>query len=303
MAMPAGLRGHSARLAHRLGAAAVYIASRILRDPVVTHPVHGVHLAMPMSHALPRILLRHPDYSANLGRIAAALRRKYPTMAMIDIGANIGDTIAIVRRLSPVPMLCIDGDPGFFLLLQRNAGQWSDIELERAYVSVESGRIPARIESHDGSGHLSSDHHHQTDVKSLPDILDHHPRFWSAKLLKVDTDGFDTLIVKGARDLLQTARPAVYLEYDPHFFLGPDPDGFEVFDFLRDNDYATALFFQNTGEFHAEAGLGDEGALRRLHAECSGQGGKRYFDVCVFHQDDVDLCAEIRAIESTRHTR
>lgn len=298
MAMPASTQGSYARMARAMSAAVIHIASRVLHDPIVAHKVYGAQLIMPMSHALPRILLRHPDYSANLGRIATAFYRKYPSLTMIDVGANIGDTIAVVRRLSPIPMLCIDGDPNYFCLLQHNAEQWSDIELERAYVSITSGTIPVQMESRDGSGHLAKNQHYLTEIMSLPDILDHHPRFHSSKLLKIDTDGFDTLIVKGAGTFLQSARPAVYLEYDPFFFQEHDSTGFEVFDFLRRNAYTTALFFWNTGEFYAEASLLDTKTLRKLHAACSNQGGKHYFDVCIFHQDDLDLCTEIRANES-----
>ena len=159
------------------------------------------------------------------------------------------------------------------------------------------------IASVNASGHLATDSTRATEAWSLPDILDHHPRFWSAKLLKIDTDGFDTLIVKGAVDILRATHPVVYLEYDLHFFLAPDPTGFDVFEFLRVNGYVTALFFRNTGKFLTEARLEDIETLRHLHAACIGQSGKRYFDVCAFHDDDVDVCVEIRDAETALHYR
>lgn len=294
---------YSRKVAQALSSVAARSLSRALHDPIVNYPVHGARLAMPMSHALPRILLRHPDYSANLGRIADALFSKYPNLTMIDIGANIGDTAAIIRKTLPIPILCIDGDPTFFQLLKRNVRQWKDIELEHSYVGAKSGTIPARMNSRDGSGHLTIDSHQQTDVKGLLDIIKLHPRFLSAKLLKLDTDGLDTIIVKGAVNFLCAAQPAIYIEYDPFFFLRHDPSGFDVFECLRRAGYETALFFRNTGEIHAEVSLVDEESLHELHEECSNQGGKRYFDICFFHRRDIDLSRAIRKAEFSRQSR
>ena len=50
-----------------------------------------------------------PHYRENLGRLAAAVERKYPGRGFIDVGANAGDNAAIVRAHSSLPILCIEG--------------------------------------------------------------------------------------------------------------------------------------------------------------------------------------------------
>jgi FkbM family methyltransferase len=269
-------------------------ATKLLGDPVVKGDIHGTRLAMPMSHALPRILMKHPDYSSNIGRIALAASRKYPSLTMIDIGANIGDTVAMVRRFLRVPTLCVDGDPRFFTLLSDNARQWNDVEIECAFVGKESGTVAGRIEASDGSGHLIRDAAVTTQVRTLEDIIDLHPGFHDAKLVKIDTDGFDTLIIKGALETLARMKPIVFLEYDPYFFLRHDPAGFEVFPLMRSCGYASALFFENTGEFSAQVALDDEAQLRAMHRKCGDRSGGRYFDVCMMHRNDLELIDAIR---------
>src|SRR5215468_3310141 len=66
-------------------------------DPVVQFDLDGSKMLAPLSHELPLTRKRLPCYSANLGRIAAQVKGKYPDLTVIDIGANIGDSAAIVR--------------------------------------------------------------------------------------------------------------------------------------------------------------------------------------------------------------
>jgi hypothetical protein len=42
----------------------------------------------------------------------ALTQAKYPNLTMIDVGANVGDSIAIVRV--DVPILCVEGEDHFF---------------------------------------------------------------------------------------------------------------------------------------------------------------------------------------------
>src|SRR5450755_4665515 len=64
-------------------------------DPTVLAVVDRRELAMPLSHDLPIHRASHPDYSRNLGRVAAALHEVRPGASVVDIGANVGDSVAI----------------------------------------------------------------------------------------------------------------------------------------------------------------------------------------------------------------
>lgn len=291
-------KGRRGRLLQRIARIALRSFAHIRNDPIVTYDLRGVKLAIPMTHALPRINLDYPDYSWNLARIARRALEKYPDLRMIDVGANVGDTAAMVGSIAPIPMLCIDGDDRYYNLLEQNARNWIHVEIEKAFIGIESSEIPAKLNSSNGSGFLQKNDRLTTQVLALEEILDLHPSFKASKILKVDTDGFDTLIIKGATDYLSRARPMVYFEYDPHFFLPNDPSGFKVFELLADLGYCSAVFFKNTGEFHAEARLDDQSGLHALHLECAGKQGRRYFDVCAFHACDADLYRQVVVSEN-----
>lgn len=296
--VPPHFRGRAHRIALTYSAGITSLVRHILRDPVVAYRLRGTKLALPVSHALPRILLRHPNYATNLGRIAASVFMKYADSCMIDIGANVGDTVAVVRSNCQMPILCIEGDTFFFDLLEANTKQFVDIELDARLVSDRRTSIFGTLDSQHGTSHVSREGTAQLDAWTLTDILRDHPRFGSAKLLKIDTDGFDTLILKGATNFIEANRPIIFFEYDPHFFMPNDSQGIDIMSLLYGHGYTSALYFKNTGELRAYVALDDDAEINALHEECAGRGGKYYFDVCVCHAEDTDLLRAIYIDES-----
>lgn len=239
------------------------------RDPLVRFRVGGTELLLPLSHELPFYRTDHPLYGEAVGRIAAALGGP-----VVDIGANVGDTAAIVRAHSDVPILCVEGDDEFFGLLERNAAGLGDVELERAYVrGSEPEAGPGRVERGRGTARLVGP---GAATKPLAAILEDHPRFVRPALIKLDTDGMDVPIVMANLALLERIRPALFFEYDPH--LGARP---EVFVTLCYKGYGKAVAFENTGEYRETFDLADTARAGALHDEYTGHGGTRYADMCV----------------------
>ena len=231
--------------------------------------IGAADLALPLSHELPFYRTDHSLYGEAVGRIAAALGGP-----VVDIGANVGDTAAIVRAHSDVPVLCIEGDDVFFALLERNGEQLGDLELERAFVAgSESPTGSGGVERARGTARLVGG---SVATKPLAAILDEHPRFALPALIKLDTDGMDVPIVLSNLDLIERLRPVLFFEYDP--YLGATPD---VFVGLRQKRYERALVYENTGERRETVELADAARIAALHEEYSGHRGARYLDVCV----------------------
>lgn len=271
-----------------------------LRDPPVRIEVNGWRLEAPLSHALPLIRRTYPLYNTNLGRLAAAVERSYPGSGMIDVGANIGDSVAFVRPQTSMPVLCIEGAESFYPILVRNLAQFPQTEPVRALVGETSGVIAGELVASAGTGHLQSSP--QTSeganrTRRLGEILDEHPRFWSAKLFKTDTDGFDTKILRGAADVLERSKPVLFFEYDPFFLARQGESGPAIFPFLSARGYRTAVVYENTGDYLLTLSLDDQRLVEDVHEFYSGRGGERYCDLAVFHADDERLGEEFRASE------
>ena len=271
-----------------------------LGDPLVVYELDGHKLLMPFSHKLPIYRKRYPDYSSNLGRIAKQIAAAEPEATAIDIGANIGDSVAIIRRQCFMPILCIEGDRKFLDVLKRNiAALGAEVHVFGGYVAMETGLIEATVSSVDGSAHLrrASGTHSQLSAKSLQDIVKEFPKFQRPRLLKVDTDGFDAAILRGALSMLRESKPVIFFEYDPFFLSANGDSGLSLLSQLRCVGYSKALVYDNLGDFLLSASIDDSLQWRDLDAYFSGRQGLRYMDVCLFPENDIALHDQIRSSE------
>ena len=271
----------------------------LLGDPLVTYQLGGTQLLLPLSHNLPIYRQLYPDYSAQAARIAGHVHGKYPTLTFVDIGANVGDTVALVRELAHFPILSIEGNDKFFELLQANMAHLQDVYLEHVFVGHVTGVVKGTIALQSGTSHLVEDKAGGTLVqtKTLSDILSTQPVFAHSKMIKLDTDGLDCRILNSELELLSRLRPVILFEYDPHYFVQHGDDGLATFANLRQIGYRTALVYENTGEYLLAANLDNSSLLQDLDQFYSGRGGKRYCDICAFHTDDADLAQTIRLAE------
>jgi FkbM family methyltransferase len=267
-----------------------------LGDPLVRHRIGDVDLLLPLSHELPLYRHDHPQYDAPLGRLAALAVEKYPDLAAVDVGANVGDTAAVMRGGAPsMPILCIEGVPRFFELLEWNARRFHPpLDLEQAFVWPRPGRIRAVVEASAGTAHVRAGVGDEIVVQTLSGVLERHPRYAAAKLLKLDTDGHDAAILRAECDLLDGTQPVVFFEYDPHVMAEDDHDVLAV---LRDVGYTRALVYENTGVYAGALSLADATALADLRRRYTGFAGARYADLAVFHDADTDLAERAERAE------
>lgn len=270
-----------------------------MNDPKVVYRIGANDLILPLSHALPTIRKAYPHYSTNVARIAKFVKTKYPDLKFIDIGANVGDTVALMREIEDFPILCIEGDERFYALLEQNARRWDDVDLVKAFVGESDCLFHGSIETAGGTGHLVENAHIGTTLRmqKLSSIVKENPKYSSAKMIKIDTDGFDCKILKSARQVLSDLKPVLFYEYDPYFFNKVGDEGYEVFDVLRACGYSNLLIYENTGEFLLSASLDDEKLLRDVDAFYTGWKGRRYCDICAFHQEDADLAERVALFE------
>jgi FkbM family methyltransferase len=222
-------------------------------------------------------------------RIAKYVQQKYSGSSFIDVGAYVGDTVALIRQEETFPILCIEGNERFYRILEKNMMGYPKVELTKVFLGN-----PANVSLDHQSIDTPTPSLHSI---SLMEVLKAHPQYARSKMLKVDTDGHDGQILRGALEFLSSETPIIFFEYDPDLLAQHGDNGLSLLRILREHGYKMALFYENIGTYMLSTTLDNTRLLEELHQWFSGYGGHRYYDICLFHDADTDLCETIRCAE------
>lgn len=275
-------------------------------DPRVVHQVGRHRLALPLSHNLPIDDAATPGRCDNLTRIASRVCDDGGSSPFVDIGANVGDTVAYLRTKSQCPILAIEGDDEFYAFLEENMKSVPRVWTFRGLLGDRSHTVSGMLGTNYGGSKQVMVNAGETGILrflTLPDVLDQFPQFKLARMVKIDTDGYDCKIIRGAQEWLQRVRPVLFFEYDPHHLGEQGDDGISIFGLLRTIGYESMLVFEGSGEFMFSADLSQERLLEELHTYFVGRRSKRYADVCVFHSGDRLLFEQCRSEELAQAVR
>jgi spore maturation protein CgeB len=200
------------------------------------------------SHHLPQILAKLPNFGRNLADVVLALDVEAP--CIIDVGANIGDTAILLARFAPgAKVLCVEGDPRFISDLNLNTAQIGNVTIAQIILSERSARVRGEFITKNGTAHFAlSEDSAVLQVQSLDDLLTAYPEFACPEVIKIDTDGFEPAILRGAKGVLSTARPVVFYEWHPDFYSMAGENDTSHADLLMDLGYDGFMFFSNAGE-------------------------------------------------------
>jgi FkbM family methyltransferase len=264
----------------------------VFSDPIVDFSIGKSRLRLPLSHELPLYRKLFPEYALNLGRVSSHVARKYPDLRMIDIGANVGDSAAIVRMFSEIPILCIEGEPRFFELLKENTETLPGIEWEQAFVGAEGDYVRTVEVARGNAQIILSKDPGGARMSTLGELLAGHPHFATAKLLKLDAEGFDCKIIAAERERLRSNKPVLFFEYYPWCCQLAGHDAFSTFPLLSEIGYSTLLIYRNTGRYFATLKLNQARALHNVHSGLVKSRG--FCDVAAFHDEDEDIAEAIR---------
>lgn len=150
----------------------------------------------------------HRDHA--IGVIAAALAEDEPTLSVLDIGANVGDTAAIVATYAPAAQLIlVEPSDVFFPILEKNASNFANLRrLEKAVVGVEG---PGRFRHWGGTAVFEpgGEELRAPRTMTLDELADSDTR-----MLKIDTDGWDYQILMNGRSWLREQRVLVFYEVE-----------------------------------------------------------------------------------------
>ena len=135
------------------------------------------------NHNLIPVMQDYPNYGINLVKIAKELRLKLGrNIKIVDVGANVGDTSAMLLSDYDYDITCIEGDEKFVELLKKNIGDY--VKIIEAFVGEKQGVLTTGMNRANGTlGFIKGGDF--VRIETLDNLID------ECDLLKVDTDGFD----------------------------------------------------------------------------------------------------------------
>jgi FkbM family methyltransferase len=232
-------------------------------------------------------------YSRNLPRLAKYIEAKYPAFSIIDIGANIGDTVALLRSAKVnQPIYAVEGEPTYFTLLHKNVQQFKDVTIYESFLGENSGVATVATEVNDGTARLNQESKRDITIQRLDDLAIEKD-FKDVKLLKIDTDGYDLKILRGGFNLIKAARPVIFFEYDAVYLEEQEENGTDIFEQLHDKGYNKIIYYDNYGKLLLSTTTDNKPLIKQLYGYMrKKEGAFPYYDVCAFHKGDDALADE-----------
>ena len=117
-----------------------------------------------------------PDMNFQLGRLSKLASDKYNNISIIDVGANVGDTIAIIKNYTNAQVIGIEGDDASYKFLESNVKQFENIILIKEFLSEENKSIKANLEKGGWNGTIIPNNEGNVDIsfktldKTLQDL-------------------------------------------------------------------------------------------------------------------------------------
>lgn len=238
----------------------------------------------------------YPDLNGQLGRLAAAIHKKYPGMWVIDVGANVGDTIAVLKSAVEVPVIGIEGDDNSFKYLEKNTAQFRDVSLIKTFLGERTQDTKVNMEKTGWNNTIIPDESgtEQISFRSLDDVIS-TGGFNNAeiRLLKVDVEGFDTIVLRGATAIIQKHRPVLFFEYNRQNMIAIKEDGLSTVLSFSNYGYKKIAFFDHKGTLVLATDMQNEEVIRYLHAYISSSRNLMgYYDICIFHEADTAVAED-----------
>jgi FkbM family methyltransferase len=286
----------------RLGRAARRARGARLRfgDPTICYRIGPAELAMPMSHMLPIFRCDLESYLRNFSRIIAHVSQEWPKLRVIDVGANVGDTLALIREANPnAIVLCVEGNPAYLRFLSQNAENFgAGVYIEPSYVGRGVAFSGAIV--HGGTGGTA---HLEKRVGAVPvptitleQLLGRHPDFGIPHFIKVDTDGFDAQILEAGMAFLGQHGPLVFAEVDARMAQDAGQNWSGTIRQLADRGYKDSIWWTNQGRMVCRCDLKQTDTIHDLLHFLPG-GGDNYSDVLFGRAEHSAIMEAVRDAE------
>ena len=243
--------------------------SGIVGSGIVSTTIHGKRVDVPFGYPYPVITRTISTFNAPLIELMFERHRaKNARVNVIDVGASVGDTALLLLANCPDMIgriYCVEGEEEFFRLLKKNIGRYRNVTMYCAMLSSETGSAKKLVRIHPGTASA-------VGAGTIPttslDTLINGEGIAEVDILKIDVDGYDGRVLKGAAGLLRKNKPDIFFEWHPGLCLKAGNAPTEHFNVLSKEGYTSFIFFTKLGEFSHFMNGFDRKAVEHLIGYC-----------------------------------
>ena len=257
-------------------------------DPTIRMKIGKKKLFINLSHKLPMYYYRYKNYDKALPRICQELKNIDNYLGVVDIGANIGDTVSLINDEVNGKFLCIEGDDKFFPILEKNVKlikEPSLVKIEKCYCGDKVDDFSVIREN--GTAKIVKNKLSNNDllsVKTLDDIIDKNMSFGPFNVLKTDTDGFEIDVLNGGKNFLKEHKPLIYFEFTPQLYAANNQNYKDIFNLLKECGYKESLFYDNFGEVIKKINIDDYNEIEDMVNRID-EKNIYYYDILIYNKD------------------
>ncbi len=222
--------------------------TRQISNIPIKYQYEDFSIILPANHLLPTYQQECPKYDRFLPHLAKYLKN-FDTI--IDVGANVGDTLAgMVEQNPTASYICIEPDTIFYAHLQKNIERIKkskpDLKVHTVKALVGKSVSGVSLEGNGGTKHAVINSQGTIESKPLDKLVSEvtHPNI---RLLKTDVDGFDYDVLDSSIAVIQKHKPILFfeLQYDFEY----QKDGYiKTLHSLESEGYFDWTIFDNFGE-------------------------------------------------------
>ena len=213
----------------------------------------------PAHHLISQFMDDQPYRYLPVGISAGAVASKYPDASFLDIGANIGDTAAMMASHAANPLILVEASDYYHEILTKNARAIPNVRrIEFVFVSTDDSPLTGRLHHWGGTAAFEAGGEQPVGVtKRLSEVADTDTKF-----VKMDTDGLDFAILGSSAPWLSDSQPLLLFESDvstAELYAQAQ----EAFSVLREAGYRWFIVWDDRG-YHITT-TDDFGVVEHLH--------------------------------------
>lgn len=230
----------------------------ILKEQKSSIIIQGEGITVPIDFPLETYQYTYKEYDRFLPILVQHINQNG---IIIDIGANVGDTLFSILKNCQNEIKCIEPSDIYFKFLEENYQRLSQsdsnrVELVKKYIGT--GSFSGNLVHEHGTAHIEINNNGVEFIE-----LDKLFIKREINLIKVDTDGFDYDVLLSSKQIISNQKPILFWEnlIEHDFQL----EGFnKLYSFLSDIGYDIVYLFDNfgniityTNSFDALIGIND----------------------------------------------